>query len=59
MAQDFFVINTHSIQAQLSLAEYNVPAHQFPVLYTSIINTCLMCVGVAQSDYKKGFPVIC
>lgn len=54
----FFVINTHSIHAELSLEEYNIPAHQSPVLYTSIINMSVVSVRITQFDHEKTFPVI-
>lgn len=54
----FFVINTHSIYAELTLEEYNIPPHQSPVLYTSVINMSVVSVTVSQSDCEKTFPVM-
>lgn len=54
----FFVINTHSVHAELTLEEYNIPPHQSPVLYTSIISTSVVSVRAMQFDREKTFPVI-
>lgn len=54
----FYVISTHSIHAELTLEDSNIPPHQAPVFYTSIICMSMVSVRVTQFDHEKTFPVI-